>query len=131
MTMKWMAVLALAFAAPAAFGQTAKSVPADGAAAGQVKILRSEVRRDKLDLSAKVKAVRSARAQLAAQWQAERAKLKGAPGTRAQKAAARKALREKYARLMKELREHNAAARKSLREDMTSKSGLIKRLRQS
>jgi len=132
MTKKWMAVLALALAAPAAFGATVKPVPAAARPeAGQVKVLRGEIKSDKQDLAAKVKAARAERAQLAAQMKAEIAKLKGSEGTRAEKAQARKALREKYSRLMKDLRAKSVSARKSLHEDITSKSGLIKKLRQS
>ncbi|MFI5346924.1 MAG: hypothetical protein ACHQ51_11175 [Elusimicrobiota bacterium] len=139
MTKKWMAVLALAFAAPMAFGQTVaavhskkvKPVLAVSPAAGQMKVLRQEIKQDKQDLSAKKKAGHSERAQLAAQWQAELAKVKASEGNRAEKASARKALREKYTRLMKELRAKTVSTRKSLREDISSKSGLIKRLRQS
>lgn len=125
--MKRTMFLALALAAPAAFGQTAKT----GAEPGQVKILREEIRRDKADLSAKWKAARAERAQLAAQMKAEAVKLKSVEGTRAEKAAARRALRAKYARLAKEARERSALQRKRLREDMASKGALVKRLRQS
>ena len=131
MTKKWMAVLALTFAAPMAFGQKVQKVHTVAPAAGQMKVLREEIKRDKQDLTEKKKTVHSERAQLAAQWQAELAKVKASEGTRSEKSAARKALREKYTRLMKELRSKTAAARKSLHEDITSKSGLIKKLRQS
>ena len=127
MTKKWMAVLALTLVAPAAFGQTAVTAPS----AGQVKILREEIKRDKTDLTAKWKSARAVREQLTAQMKAEAAKLKTAEGTRAEKAAARKALRLKYANLMKEARAKNARERRALREDMASKSALVKRLRQS
>jgi ribosome-binding protein aMBF1 (putative translation factor) len=140
MTKKWMAVLALGLVAPAAFGQTATAVPAKkakavpaaaGPAAGQMKVLRDEIQRDKQDLTAKRKTKHAARVQREAQRKAEFAKVKASSGTRAEKALARRALRVKYAQLMKEARQKDAYERRNLREDMTSKSGLIKKLRQS
>lgn len=127
MTMKWTAVLALALIAPAAFGQAAKTAPS----AGQVKILRDEIKRDKADLSAKWKAARAERVRLAAELKAETAKLKAVKGPRAERTAALKALRAKYAGLMKEARAKCARERRALREDMASKGALVKRLRQS
>lgn len=129
MTMKWMAVLALGLLAPAAYSQKIASAPVP--AAGQMKVLREEIKRDKADLTAKVKAGRAERAQLMAQQKAEAAKLKVSTGTRAEKTHARQALRVKYAGLMKDARVRNLFERRHLRDDITSKSGLIKRLRQS
>ena len=130
MTKKWMAVLTLALMAPAVFGQTVVTAAANPAE-GQVKMLREEIKRDKQDLTAKVKAARSARQELNAQMKAEFEKVKNSTGTRAEKSSARKALRQKYARLMKDVHAKSVLQRRSLREDMSSKSGLIKKLRQS
>ena len=131
MTMKWMAVLALALA-PAAHGAAVKPVPAaERPAAGQVKVLRGEIMRDKADLTAKAKSGRAERAELAARMRAELAKVRETKGTRAEKASARKAVREKYGKLLREAREKSAFVRRNLNEDITSKSGLIKKLRQS
>ena len=140
MTKKWMAVLALALAAPAAFGQSVvpavhakkiKAVSAAKPAEGQMKVLRQEIKQDKSDMAAKTKAARAERRQLAVQLKAELAKVKGTTGTRADKAQARKALREKYARLMQDARSKAVFERRNLSEDITGKSGLIKKLRQS
>lgn len=133
MTKKWMAALALAAMAPAAFGQTAKAkvVKTASPAAGQIQILRQEIKRDKTDLAAKRKAAHAERVQLQAQQKTELVKVKGAAGSRAEKAAARRSIAVKYAGMMKDARQKNALARKSLREDIQSKSGMIKKLRQS
>jgi hypothetical protein len=140
MTKKRMAVLALVLAAPAVFGQTVvpavhaqKVKPAAAAkpAAGQMKELRQEIKQDKSDMAAKTKASRAERRELVVQLKAELAKVRGTVGTRAEKAQARKALREKYARLMQDARSKAVFQRRNLNEDITGKSGLIKKLRQS
>jgi hypothetical protein len=132
MTMKWTTMTALVLLAPAAFAGTAKVVPVKGGAHdGQVKILRQEIKRDKDDLSAKWKAGRAQTRELNGRMKAELAKVKETKGTRAEKAAARKAVREKYAGLLKEARARSASARRGLREDMAAKSALIKSLRRS
>lgn len=141
MTKKWM-TLALALVAPAVFGQTSTTVPAvrvkkakhamaAPAQAGQTKVLRDEIKRDKTDLAAKRKAARAERVQLGVQEKAELAKIKGSTGTRAEKSAARKALREKYARLMKDAASRSVFERKQLREDIAGKKAQIQKLRRS
>lgn len=132
MTKKWTTMMALVLLAPAAFAGTAKVVPVKGGAHdGQVKVLREEIKRDKTALSEKWKAGRAQVRELGAKMKAELAALKERKGARAEKSAARKAVRAKYAGLMKEARAASAAARRALREDMASKSGLIKSLRRS
>jgi hypothetical protein len=138
MTKKSMA-LALALVAPAAFGQT--SMPAahakkakaavENPTAAPVKILRDEIKRDKGSLTAKVKAERAERKQLLVQEKAELAKVAKSEGTRAEKKAARQAVRAKYAQLMKDARHKGSYEKKNLRDDITSKQGQIKKLRQS
>jgi hypothetical protein len=131
--------LALALVAPAAFGQTSmpaarvkKAVEAVGAPnAAPVKILRDEIKRDKDDLTAKVKAERAERKELLAQEKAELVKIGKSEGTRAEKKAARQALRAKYAQLMKDVRQKGSYQKKNLREDIVSKQAQIKKLRQS
>jgi hypothetical protein len=131
--------LALALVAPAAFGQTSmpaarvkKAVEAVGAPnAAPVKILRDEIKRDKDDLTAKVKAERAERKELLAQEKAELVKIGKSEGTRAEKKAARQALRAKYAQLMKDVHQKGSYQKKNLREDIASKQAQIKKLRQS
>ena len=127
MTMKAMAVLALGLLAPAAFGQTA-TVPMTVVAAHN---LRSEIKRDKGDMTGKTKVFRAERKELLAQEKAELVKITGTTGTRAQKKAARVAVRNKYAQLLKEARFKVGYQKKNLRQDMTSKHNQIKKLRQS
>ncbi len=122
MTKKAM-VLAFALAAPAAFGQTSMPAP--------VNTLRQEIKRDKDGLSAKVKAERAERRQMLAQEKAELAKVAKSEGTRAEKKAARQAVRAKYAQLFKDAHAKGAYEKKNLREDISSKQGQIKKLRQS
>jgi ribosome-binding protein aMBF1 (putative translation factor) len=132
MTMKWMAVLALALAAGSAFGETAPGAKAGQAKPnGQVKILRQEIKRDQTDLSAKWKSSREQRKELAVQLKAELAKVKVSEGSRAEKTHARRALRDKYARMLKDARAKSVFERRNLREDISSKSAMIKKLRQS
>lgn len=128
MTKKVMA-LAFALAAPAAFGQT--SMTATNPAAVPVNTLRQEIKRDKGDLTAKVKTERAERKELLVQEKAELAKVAKSVGTRAEKKAARKALRSKYAQLLKAEHEKGSYEKKNLRQDMSSKHGQIKKLRQS
>lgn len=127
MTKKWMAVLALGLLAPAAFGQTA----INPAAAAPVQTLRQEIKRDKGDMTGKTKAFRAERKELLAQEKAELVKIGSTVGTRAQKKAARQAVRAKYAQLLKEAHAKVGYQRKNLREDMSSKHNQIKKLRQS
>ena len=138
MTKNGMA-LALALVAPAAFGQTsmpetrvkkAEAAIANPTAA-PVKILRDEIKRDKGDLTAKVKAERAERKQLLAQEKAELAKVAKSEGTRAEKKAARQSVRSKYAQLMKDAHQKGSYEKKNLREDISAKQGQIKKLRQS
>lgn len=132
MTMKWMAVLALALAAGSAFGETGKAVKeAKKPENGQVKILRQEIQRDQQDLSAKWKSAREQRKELAVQLKAELAKVKASVGSREEKVHARHALRDKYARMLKDARTKSVFERRNLREDISSKSAMIKKLRQS
>ena len=143
MTKMWMKTLALALLAPAAFGQTAvpavhahmkkakAAAAAPSANAAPVKILRDEIKRDKTDLSAKVKAERAEHRQLLAQMKTELAALKGSTGTRAEKKQAHLGVRQKYAKLMADARGKNSYDRKQLREDIASKREQIKKLRQS
>ncbi|HEX4046287.1 MAG TPA: hypothetical protein VH309_00555 [Elusimicrobiota bacterium] len=123
MTKKWMAVLALGLLAPAAFGQEIVSAP--------VMTLRSEIKRDKADMSGRTKAERAEHKQLVAQEKAELAAVAKTVGTRAEKKTARLAVRAKYASLLKEARAKAAYQRKNLREDIASKQQQIKKLRQS
>ena len=143
MTKKSMTGLALALCASAAFGQTGamvaavhakkpKPAPAVSAqSAGQAKILRGEILRDKNDLHAKRKAALVERAELQNQEKAELAKVKSAPGTKAEKSAARKTVREKYARMFSDARQKAAYQRKNLREDIVLKKAQIQKLRRS
>jgi hypothetical protein len=126
MTKKWMAVLALGLVAPAAFGQTAMKQTS-----APVQTLRSEIKRDKGDMTGKTKAERAERKQLLAQEKAELAQVAKTTGTRAEKKQARVAVRAKYAALLKEAHAKAAFERKNLREDITSKQNQIKKLRQS
>ena len=127
MTKKWMAVLALGLLAPAAFGKTAMNP----AAAAPVQTLRSEIKRDKGDMTGKTKAFRAERKELLAQEKAELVKVGETTGTRAEKKQARQAVRAKYAQLVKDARAKLGYQRKNLREDISSKQGQIKKLRQS
>lgn len=131
MTMKTMTVLALALLAPAAFGQTAMPVKSAAPNAGQVAVLRGEIKRDKGDLAAKRQSQHSALVQLDAQMKAELAKIKAGTGTRAEKSAARKAVKAKYAGLRKDARAKAAFERKNLREDIAGKKALILKMRRS
>ena len=128
MTKKWMAVLALGLLAPAAFGQTAAMNPSTAVAA---RTLRSEIKRDKGDMTGKTKAFRAERKELLVQEKAELAKIKDSTGSRSDKKAARQALRAKYAQLLQDARSKAGDQRKNLRNDMTSKRVQIKKLRQS
>ena len=136
MTKKLMA-LALALVAPAAFGTTSmpaahvKKAAVENPTAAPVKILRDEIKRDKTDLTAKVKAERAERRQLLVQEKAELAKVAESLGTRAEKKAARQAVRSKYAQLMKDAHHKGSYQKKNLRDDISSKQGQIKKLRQS
>jgi hypothetical protein len=134
MTKKVM-VLALALAAPAAFGQTnmtaAGGAAAVNPAAAPVKTLRDEIKRDKGDIAAKTKAERAEHRELLAAEKAELAKVAQSVGTRAEKKAARLAVRTKYAGLMKEASRKSSYERKNLREDIVAKRGQIKKLRSS
>lgn len=136
--------LALALIAPAAFGQTgaAKVVTAKPAKsakapklsdqdAATVKMLRQEIKRDHDDLGAKTKKIRSTEKQLQVQEKAELAKLHDATGTRAEKSAARKAVRAKYQTMRRDEGRKAAFERKNLREDIVLKKNQIKKLRQS
>lgn len=127
MTKKWMAFLALGLLAPAAFGQAAASraVPAP------VNTLRMEIKRDKDDMTGKTKAFRAERQELLAQEKAELVQVGKTTGTRAEKTQARRAVRAKYATLLKEAHARSAYQKKNLREDITSKQNQIKKLRQS
>lgn len=123
---KTMMALTLALTAPAAFG-AGTSAPVQ--ARGQVQNLRSEVKRDEGDLSAKWKQARSERTVLLGQRKAELAKIKAGPGTRAEKKAARQAVHRKYAALIQEARTKRQAERSRLREDMKGRKNQILRLR--
>ena len=124
MTKKCMTVLALALLAPAAFGQT-------GTTAAPVKILRDEIKRDKSDMIGKTKAARAEHKELLSQEKAELVQVGKSVGTRAEKKQARLAVRAKYAQLLKDERAKVSFQKKNLREDITSKQGQIKKLRQS
>ncbi len=128
MTKKTMAFLALALLAPAAFAQTVKSAAPN---AGQVAVLRGEIKRDKADLAAKRKARHEAAVQLDAQMRSELAKIKAGTGTRAEKSAARKAVKAKYAGLRKDLRSKSSFESRGLREDIAGKKALILKMRRS
>ena len=91
--------------------------------------LRAEVKRDEGDLSAKWKAARSERGVLLGQRKAELARIKAGAGTRTEKKAARQAVHQKYAVLLKEAGSKRQAERNRLREDMKSKKNQILRLR--
>ncbi|OGR96655.1 MAG: hypothetical protein A2V88_02065 [Elusimicrobia bacterium RBG_16_66_12] len=119
---KTMMTLTLALAAPAAFG-------AGAAAPAQVQNLRSEVKRDEGDLSAKWKTARSERGVLLGRRKSELAKIKTGPGTRAEKKTARQAVHRKYAALLKEARAKIQAERSRRREEMKGKRNQILRLR--
>ena len=119
-----MMALALALTASAAFG-AGEPAPA----AGQIQALRAEVKRDEGALSAGWKAARAERGVLLGQQKAELAKIKAGPGTRAEKKAARQAVRRKFALLIKEARVKRQAERSSLRMAMKSKKNQILRLR--
>lgn len=125
---KTMMALSLALTAPAAFG-AAVSAPAP--ARGQVQMLRSEVKRDEGELSAKWKQTRSERAVLLDQRKAELAKIKSGPGTRGEKKTARQAVHKKYAALLKEARAKRQSERSRLREEMKSRKNQILRLRET
>jgi hypothetical protein len=136
MTKKWMAVLALGLLAPAAFGKTTVKAKIDAPAAlnqtaAPVKTLREEIMRDKGDMAGKTKSFRAEHKQLLAQEKAELVQVGKTVGTRAEKKAARQAVRAKYAQLLKDLHAKNAYQKKNLREDITSKHNQIKKLRQS
>ncbi|MFI5362022.1 MAG: hypothetical protein ACHQ49_08650 [Elusimicrobiota bacterium] len=139
MTKKWMAVLALGLLAPAAFGQTdaaaahAKKAKAavPNPAAAPVKTLQGEIKRDKGDMKGATKTERAEHKQLLVQEKAELAAVSKTTGTRAEKKQARLAVRTKYAQMLKEQRAKFAAERKNLSEDISSKRGQIKKLRQS
>ena len=124
MTKKLMAVMALGLLAPAVFGQTNQT-------AAPVNTLRQEIKRDKGDMTSKTKTFRVERKELLAQEKAELAQVAKSTGTRAEKKQARQTVRAKYARMIKEAHAKVAYERKNLREDMTSKHGQIKKLRQS
>ncbi|MDE2489925.1 MAG: hypothetical protein KGM24_03710 [Elusimicrobia bacterium] len=138
---KWTMALALALVAPAAFSQagaakTAKAAKAEPSAADQaqaavMKGLRDAVRRDKRDLSAGFRAERTARRALAAKMTSELAAIRAAKGGRAEKTKQRRAVRGKYAALMKAAREQWLGRRRALRADLASKRGQILRLRRA
>jgi hypothetical protein len=123
---KMMMALILALTAPAAFGAGAS---APEPARGQVQNLRAEVKRDEGDLSAKWKAAHSERGVLLERRKSELAKIKAGAGTRAEKKAARQAVRRKFTLLLKEARSKRQAERSRLREDMKGKKNQILRLR--
>ena len=122
MTKRWMAVLALCLAAPAAFGQET------AAAKAPVKTLRAEIKRDQGDVGAKWKTERQARHEIRLQHKADLARLRGEPGTRAEKQAVRAALKTKYAGMIRDVHEKGLFEKKNLREDMTSKRSELKKL---
>jgi hypothetical protein len=128
MTMKWTA-LALMLVAPAVFGQTSVTAPHPNAA--PVKTLRDEIKRDKGDLTAKVKKERAEHKELIVQEKAELEKVAKSEGTRAEKKAARLAVRQKYGQLMKAAHTKGSYEIKNLREDISVKRGQIQKLRQS
>ncbi|HAZ07673.1 MAG TPA: hypothetical protein DCZ01_03915 [Elusimicrobia bacterium] len=124
---KMMMVVTLALAAPAAFGaETAAQKPV-----AQIQTLRSEVKRDEADLTAKWKAAGPERKALRQQQGAELAKIRAGEGTRGDKKAACQAVRRKYAQLFKETREKRRIERRRLREDAKSKKNQILRLRET
>jgi hypothetical protein len=129
MTKKLMSVLALALLAPAAFGQSGTAAAPTTEA--PVKILRDEIKRDKADMVGKTKAARAEHKQLLAQEKVELVQAAKSSGTRAEKKQARVAVRAKYAQLLKDERAKVSFQKKNLREDITSKQGQIKKLRQS
>jgi flagellar biosynthesis/type III secretory pathway protein FliH len=138
MTKKWMA-LSLMLVAPAVFGQPVMTAPhpkkkaeaAPNPNAAPVKTLRDEIKRDKDDLTAKVKKERAERKELLVQEKAELAKAGKSEGTRAEKKAARLAVRQKYAQMFKDAHQKDSYERKNLREDIVSKRAQIQKLRQS
>lgn len=103
---KTMMALTLALAAPAAFGAQAAAPARE-----QVQNLRSE------------------RGALLGRRKSELAKIRTGPGTRAEKKAARQAVRGKYAALLREVRVKIRAERSRLREEMKGKRSQIPRLR--
>ena len=129
MTKKWMAVLALGLLVPSAFGETSAAM--NPSIAAPVQTLRSEIKRDKGDMTGKTKAFRGERKELLAQEKAELVKVGQTTGTRAQKKLARQAVRAKYSQLLKDAHAKVGYQRKNLREDISSKHNQIKKLRQS
>jgi len=119
---KMMTVLALALAAPAAFAAAQSQA--------QVEALRVEIKRDGKDLGAKWKAGKSQRQALLDERKAELAKVKTGPGSKEEKKAARRAIREKYAKLLKEVGARRRAEGRWIREDMRDKGNQILRLRE-
>lgn len=136
-----LTALAFALVASAAFAQTSvptvqakKEKPAmleSDAARSSAKTLRGEIERDQGELAAKTKSERAQRKELAAQEKAEIAKVRAGTGTRADKKKVRQAIRERYARLVQDIRHKSDFERKRLREDITSKRDQIRKLRQS
>jgi len=134
-----MLALALSLVAPAAFSQTSLTVahakakvPALSLSAqGQIKILRAEIKREKGDLAAKRKAVKTERLALAGQKRAETDKVKTTTGTKAQKRQARAAVRQKYAELLKGLRDKRRSESRWMKGDIKSKQDMILKLRHS
>ncbi len=146
-----MLVLTFALAATAAMSQTVMSTAAPLApaktharahakskkaalapsAAEQIKVLRVEIKKERADFAAKGKALKAEHRQLAAQENAELAKVQAAPGKKVEKRQARLAVRNKYAALFKDAREKRRSQSAFLREDVKSKRGVISRLRRS
>ena len=58
-------------------------------------------------------------------------KVKAAPGKKAERKAARQAVRQKYAKLLKDAHARRVSETRMLREDVKSKRDMISKLRQS
>jgi hypothetical protein len=140
-----MLALALALVAPAAYSQTVtaaqtavhahakktKAPKLDASAAGKIKVLRQEIKQERAQLSSKSKSLKTERAALLGQENAELAQVKAAPGKKAEKKQARLAVRRKYAALFKDAREKRVSERRVVREDIQAKRAMISKLRQS
>ncbi len=114
-------VMALMLVAPAAFGQNS----------GQIKIVRAEIRRDQGNLTTNFKTMRNAHAELEARQKNELDLVRKSSASRANRAAARRAVFAKYAALWSQSRRQADARRRSLREDIAAKRAWIRKLRQS
>jgi hypothetical protein len=147
-----MLALALALVAPAAFSQTNVPAPAPAKSAkvkshakkthakapalslsaqGQIKVLRSEIKKERADFAAKRHTAKGERQALLAQERAELGKIATAPGKKSERKAARAAVRQKYVNLLKDARAQRVSEGRMLREDIKSKRGMILKLRQS